>query len=98
MAPDTRGTEKEAARTPRGGGWVVAQSILLVALVASGPAHPGDWHAPAGVAFGVLSFLAAGVLGVAGVARLGAHRSPYPVPKEDSRLVREGVYAFCRHP
>jgi len=82
----------------QGAAWVMAQSLLLAALVASGPLHPGDWHSPTGLAVGVILFLAAGFIGVAGVVNLGGNRTPFPAPRPGSTLVRSGVYGWCRHP
>ncbi len=82
----------------RGAAWVAAQSVLLLALVASGPLRPGDWHSPPGLAVGTVLFLAAGFIGVAGVLNLGGNRTPFPAPRPGSTLVRSGVYRWCRHP
>ncbi|MGE3311506.1 MAG: isoprenylcysteine carboxylmethyltransferase family protein [Limisphaerales bacterium] len=70
----------------------------MSALVFSGPADPGRWHSVPGILAGALLFLVAAVLGVAGVIQLGRNRTPYPEPRADSVLVRDGVYAWCRHP
>lgn len=85
-------------RHGRGLRWVVAQSLLMSALVAAGPWHPGDWHSPGLVALGALLFVAAGVVGVTGVLHLGDNRTPLPSPRPGSRLVTRGIYAHLRHP
>lgn len=82
----------------RGTGWVLAQTVLLVGGVASGPLRSGDWHSPVGLGFGAVLFAAAGILGVTGGIQLGSNRTPFPAPRPGSVLVRHGVYAWCRHP
>lgn len=87
--------------TPRGRGWVITQSLLLLALVVSGPLFKSDsanWLAGyAGLAGGVL-FLIGALLGIIGVRHLGRNRTPYPEPLPNAELVTTGVYAWVRHP
>lgn len=78
--------------------WVVSQSVLLVLLVAAGPAFRADTFSTAGLAVGGILFGSAGALGIAGVVQLGANRTPFPQPRPGAGLVRHGVYAHCRHP
>lgn len=88
----------ETTRPSRGLRWVVAQSLLMSVLIASGPMHPADWHSPAGIGVGACLVAAAGGIGIAGVIHLGRNRTPFPAPRPGSVLVRHGVYAWCRHP
>lgn len=82
----------------RGGLWVVAQSILMLAVLASGVVFGADKrHGAALVAGGCLIILGA-VFGIAGVKALGRNRTPFPKPRDDAALVQHGVYALVRHP
>lgn len=82
----------------RGGGWVLAQSLLMSALVAAGPLDTARWHRPWLVVCGAVLFLLAAAVGIAGVVHLGDNRTPFPAPRLGSRLVRTGIYAHLRHP
>ena len=88
------------ARPPvdRGAVWVWTQSVLMAAVVAAGPVWPGTWHHHFALTVGGLLFAAAGALGIAGVVQLGANRTPFPRPRDGSRLIENGVYAYVRHP
>lgn len=82
----------------RGGGWVVAQSILMLAVIALGWAfreHPRlTWVSIVGA--GLVA--TGGYFGIAGVRTLGRNRTPYPRPRSGSTLVQHGIYARVRHP
>lgn len=82
----------------RGGGWVVAQSILMAAVIVLGVRLPGDWTRLPIIAAGAVLFTVGGVIGVAGVAVLGRNRTPFPRPRVGSELVESGIYAQVRHP
>ena len=82
----------------RGGWWVVAQAILMLAVVVLGVAAPGDWTRPWLSAIGVVLFLIGGAVGVVGLRALGVNRTPFPMPGQGSRLVRDGIYSRVRHP
>ncbi|MFN0068402.1 MAG: methyltransferase family protein [Limisphaerales bacterium] len=82
----------------RGTGWVVAQFVLMAALLAAGPWWRDQWAGwPAAVAGAALLALGAW-LGVRGVRDLGPHRTPFPQPREDGELVTTGLYGHLRHP
>jgi len=85
--------------TGRGTGWVVAQFVLMVAVVVAGFVPP-DW--PQG-AQRVLSLVGA-VLALAGVGfavwagrTMGRSLTPFPKPVE-AGLVTHGPFAIVRHP
>jgi protein-S-isoprenylcysteine O-methyltransferase Ste14 len=84
----------------RGEGWVVAQSVAIVAIVAAGIAGPG-WPDPVD-AFLLLVGIVVAAAGVAllagGIAALGDSLSPYPEPLERSSLRDAGAYRLVRHP
>lgn len=80
----------------RGGGWVAAQAVILVAWFAALSVRvdvPG-WVRGAGW---VLT-LAGGTLAVAGLVGLGRNLTPYPEPVSDGSLVEHGIYRIVRHP
>ena len=77
---------------------MIGQSVLMVAVVAAGPALAGGrWPAAARVA-GALGVFAGAIIGIAGVANLGRYRTIFPRPVEASRLIQHGVYGLVRHP
>jgi len=85
----------------RGRAWVLVQSLLLLALVLTGPLgrSAGEaWLAGIAAVIGSILFALGAVLGLAGVQHLGRNRTPYPQPLADAALVTTGVYAWVRHP
>lgn len=80
----------------RGGGWVVAQFVLMAVILALGAFPPvwPDWVRIAGfpVILGGLGF------GVWAVRTLGSALTPYPLPSEEATLVERGPYGIVRHP
>jgi protein-S-isoprenylcysteine O-methyltransferase Ste14 len=84
----------------RGGGWVVAQSVVIVAIaVLSAVGSP--WPEAARtilLAVGVVLGIAGAVLFGTGVRALGRALTPLPSPREDASLRSEGVYGRVRHP
>lgn len=92
---DPRSSNTFAAR---GGWWVVAQSILMLAAIGLAVQFPGDWtRTPVTVLGGVL-FVVGGYFGIAGVIVLGRNRTPFPQPRAGSQLIQHGIYARVRHP
>ena len=86
--------------TGRGSGWVVAQFVLMAAVVVAGFVPP-DW--PGGAAHRALTVVG-GALALAGGAFavwagrvLGRSLTPFPKPVEAS-LVTRGPFAVVRHP
>ena len=90
----------------RGGWWVLAQFVMLPAMVGLMlAARRLGWESPwpttaqfAGVFLGLALVLAAAVLFVTAVARLGSNLTPFPKPLKDSSLVVSGAYGLVRHP
>lgn len=86
----------------RGGGWVLAQLPVLMALVVT-PMKTGTggalWPAahPLQIA-GMLAVCAGVALGLAGALTLGRALSPFPRPPAGAPLKQRGVYAWVRHP
>ncbi len=84
----------------RGAGYVAAQFVLMGAILFAVLAAP-DWPADGRE----LRFVAAAVLGVAGVAIcvaagrvLGSGLTPYAKPVDGAPLAESGPYAVVRHP
>ena len=84
----------------RGEGWVVAQSVAIVAIVVAGIVGPA-WS-DAVDTFLVVVGIAVAAAGVAllagGIAALGDSLTPYPKPLERSSLRDGGAYRLVRHP
>jgi protein-S-isoprenylcysteine O-methyltransferase Ste14 len=85
---------------PRGEGWVVAQTVLIVGIVIAGVAGPG-WPATistARTAAGITIGVAGVILFAAGVVALGDALTPLPKPLDDTTLRVGGAYRHVRHP
>lgn len=79
---------------------MVAQSVLFVAVVATGVAGP-DWPYSASTALTATGWIVGAVgiaLVVAGIVALGSSLSPYPKPADGSTLRQGGAYRLVRHP
>ncbi len=84
----------------RGGGWVAAQFVLLLAIALSALTET-DWPSSIRVlmeVIGVLLLLAGVALIVAGAVGLGSSLTPFPRPREQGRLEVGGIYRRARHP
>ncbi len=90
-------TEDRSSRSgSRGGGWVVAQFLLMGAILVLGVVPPiwPDW-----VRFAGFPVILAGVgFGIWAGRTLGSALTPYPLPSEDATLVERGPYGIVRHP
>lgn len=82
----------------RGGWWVVAQSVLMLAVIGLGWAFREHQRLAWVSILGACLVAAGGYFGIAGVRTLGRNRTPYPQPRPGSTLVRHGIYARVRHP
>ena len=80
----------------RGGGWVLAQTVLTVLIVVL-VFLPPYW--PRQLSFAGIPLAAVGGIGFVWAARtLGKSLTPYPRPRESGVLVLRGPYRFLRHP
>lgn len=87
-------------RGERGEWWVIGQFVLLGVLLVVprvGPKWP-RWSVWVGRGAGVASLAGGGVLAAGAFRNLGKNLTPLPKPKDDSELVREGLYGVVRHP
>ena len=86
----------------RGGLWVAAQAVLVLALLlAPGAADTSSWPAAWRTAHLAVTLLLTGggaIVLLAAVLRLGASLTPFPRPLPAGRLVTTGVYRLIRHP
>lgn len=92
---DARSSNTFAAR---GGWWVVGQSLLMLATVMLAAMFPGNWTNLAIIVAGSVLFAIGGYFGIAGVIVLGKNRTPFPQPREGSKLIKHGIYSRVRHP
>ena len=86
---------------PRGEGWVLIQSVLLVVVAAAGWSLGPDWSGPlrlAGIIVGIVLLSGGIVLVFRGVVDLGGALTPLPRPRDDAELVESGAYGLVRHP
>jgi protein-S-isoprenylcysteine O-methyltransferase Ste14 len=84
----------------RGEGWVVLQSILIVAMVAcaiAGLRWPSDVEPALRVVGFVLEVAGAGMLILSRIT-LGRSFTPLPRPRDRATLRSTGIYARARHP
>ena len=82
----------------RGGAWVLAQFLLMIALLAAGPVWRGQWEGMWSFVMGLVLLALGAWAGLLGKRDLGSQRTPFPRPKVDSQLVTTGIYAHVRHP
>lgn len=80
----------------RGGGWVVAQNVLLVAVLASALVSVGPYW---------ISVIVGALLGGSGIAfivggalALGSALTPFPLPRPGAGLREIGLFGRVRHP
>jgi protein-S-isoprenylcysteine O-methyltransferase Ste14 len=97
---DRHGSSRLPALGRRGGGWVVGQVVLIVAVFLSalvGRGWDGDLAVAAYVIGATLLALGLGLLLVAGL-QLGTSLTPFPAPRGGQRLTTTGSFALVRHP
>ncbi len=82
----------------RGGLWVAAQAILMLAVALLGVTGRGAFDFDFRLLAAVLLLLLSALTGLAGVAVLGRNRTPYPRPRDGAQLIQTGIYQFLRHP
>jgi protein-S-isoprenylcysteine O-methyltransferase Ste14 len=87
-----------AAFLQRGGAWVVAQVVLMAAVVVLAWRFRGQELSAGVVWMGGVLLAVGGLFGLAGVRALGRGTTPWPKPSQQSRLVQTGIYARVRHP
>ena len=78
-------------------GWVVVQMVLIVGILFTGIRYTEEWGWGA-VVTGIVLWMYAAWIGLAGVRDLGRNLTPLPKPRSQSELVTTGIYARMRHP
>ncbi len=82
----------------RGGGWVLGQSVLLLAVaVLAVVFRSPDRQLVLTIAGAILLLMSVGI-GGAGAIGLGRGLTPYPKPAPTVQLVQRGIYSRIRHP
>lgn len=85
--------------TSRGGWWVTAQGVVLVAAAVALLTDAGSLAWPSWVVWlGAILAVAGAVESLLGSRHLGANLTPYPQPLSSGRLVASGAYRWVRHP
>jgi protein-S-isoprenylcysteine O-methyltransferase Ste14 len=82
----------------RGGFWVLAQGVLLLAIILLAIRFHDERGCPV-VFFSGFILLSIGVgVGLAGAVALGRNITPFPKPSGKGLLVKRGIFSFIRHP
>ena len=84
----------------RGEGWVVIQSLLIVAIVGCGFVGvywPGSVESYLTVV-GILLLVAGAAVTLTGALTLGRSFTHFPRPRSSGRLHQRGIYRLVRHP
>ena len=82
----------------RGGGWVLGQSVLVLAVIVLAAAFHDHGHRLAVIIPGLVLLAVGGVFGIAGAIALKTNLTPFPKPRPESRLIQSGIYSRVRHP
>ncbi len=92
--------ESSTSADDRGGRWVVAQSVLMVLVLAAGWLPPGWPDAAEWVlrSLGAVASLLGALVAVLAWRTLDRAATPFPRPREGARLIETGPYAYVRHP
>jgi 2-amino-4-hydroxy-6-hydroxymethyldihydropteridine diphosphokinase len=89
--------DRRSTFAARGGWWVVAQGVVLVACVVALMDEPGTPTVLMSVV-GAVVVCAGAVQVLLGLRYLGTNLTPYPQPLATAHLVARGVYRLVRHP
>lgn len=81
----------------RGEWYVLAQLVLMVGALLA-PILDGRLATGIPLVAGAALCVTGLAFVVIGSIRLGRNLSPFPKPRDDGRLVREGIFALVRHP
>lgn len=82
----------------RGGLWVLAQSVLMSAVIALGVIFRSPTPWPGAVLLGAVLMGIGALIALAGVTSLKSGLSPFPKPRDASQLVERGIFSMIRHP
>jgi protein-S-isoprenylcysteine O-methyltransferase Ste14 len=84
--------------TNRRGEWYVLAQLVLMVTALLAPILDGRLVSGIPLAAGAALCLTGLAFVVIGSIRLGSNLSPFPKPRDDGRLVREGIFSLVRHP
>ena len=82
----------------KGGGWVVAQFLVMTSWLALTPKGRKPTDSTLGRVAAAALMSAGTAAALSGSILLGKSLSPFPKPPAHARLVRRGPYALVRHP
>jgi protein-S-isoprenylcysteine O-methyltransferase Ste14 len=82
----------------KGGGWVVAQFLVMTSWVALTPRGRKLTDSTLGRVAAAALMSAGAAAAPSGSIMLGKSLSPFPKPSPPARLIRRGAYAVVRHP
>jgi protein-S-isoprenylcysteine O-methyltransferase Ste14 len=82
----------------RGGGWVIAQFLIMLAVAILGVKYRGGEMRLGFIIAGACLFAMGGAVGVAGAVTLKSNLTPFPKPVSHAQLIQHGIYAHIRHP
>jgi protein-S-isoprenylcysteine O-methyltransferase Ste14 len=81
----------------RGEWWVFLQILIFISIAASANYFTVSVALSLRI-IGIILLITGGILGSTGILYLGRNLTPFPRPKDDTRLVFHGVYKIVRHP
>jgi protein-S-isoprenylcysteine O-methyltransferase Ste14 len=82
----------------KGGGWVVAQFLIMTSWAVLTPKRHKLTDSALGRVTAAVLVTAGAAAVVSGSIMLGKSLSPFPQPPPHARLIRRGPYALVRHP
>lgn len=82
----------------RGGGWVVGQFLLLLAIAVLGITGRAESKTIPIFICGMVFIVVSAICGLAGMLALGRNLTPFPKPTATAQFVQHGIYALIRHP
>lgn len=82
----------------RGGGWVLAQILLLLAVIVPSLWFHKNYLPLPAIVVGTSLFACGACFGIAGARVIGRALTPFPKPRSGAQLVQSGIYARVRHP
>jgi len=82
----------------RGGLWVLAQSVFILAIGFFGITNRNGLGYRLLFLAGIVFLVVAAICGISGALTLGRNLTPFPKPSATTQFVQHGIYALVRHP
>jgi protein-S-isoprenylcysteine O-methyltransferase Ste14 len=98
VQPDPWAWDMKCSFYERGGLWVIAQAVLMAAVILLAALYHGPWDSLFLTMAGGALLALGGAVGLAGALALARNLTPFPKPPGDGPLVQDGIYALVRHP